>query len=302
MAWKSLTQHDAHHRRRTTATDTFGRRKSNFPSIIDYASGHNRLCPLLPSVFFLFFHLLPQTGRLLAQPQQHRLLRPGPTPPQAFANQIRFRDVSKCPWGGYAGEIRDPVNHKRPWLATIHIVDEAFGAAAPEFRGAQAISHFPSPSQIRTLDCSSSTTSSPPPDLTLSFPVSRPVLGPCRRGPPTPESGDVPLCHGSLHVVLPSPMEPPYLGAYQSPHSVVCTRLPSTLFNSALIINIWNCLCDTTFYRMYLEGQRPGQFTTGGDDQRQRRVAREDTSSHDIDKPNTIRSNAIACEEQDRPK
>ncbi|KAL2333414.1 hypothetical protein Fmac_014627 [Flemingia macrophylla] len=47
----------------------------------------------------------------------------------------------------------------------------------------------------------------PPPVLTLSFSVSRPLLHPCRRRPPTPESGEVLLCHGALHVVL-----PPYLG------------------------------------------------------------------------------------------
>ncbi|KAL2333152.1 hypothetical protein Fmac_014365 [Flemingia macrophylla] len=74
------------------------------------------------------------------------------------------------------------------------------------------------------------TSLSPLPDLTLSFPISRPLLRPCRRRPPIPESSEVPLCHDALHVVLPSSMEPPYLGAYQNPHSVVCTRLPSTLF------------------------------------------------------------------------
>ncbi|KAL2318159.1 hypothetical protein Fmac_032035 [Flemingia macrophylla] len=67
-------------------------------------------------------------------PQQHRLLWPGLSSPQAFANQIRFRDFNKCPWGGYVGEICDSVNHRRAWLATIHTAYEAsgaFDAAAP---------------------------------------------------------------------------------------------------------------------------------------------------------------------------
>ncbi|KAL2327632.1 hypothetical protein Fmac_021059 [Flemingia macrophylla] len=40
-------------------------------------------------------------------------------------------------------------------------------------------------------------------------------LRPCHHRPTTPETWHVSLCHGVLLVVLPSPMEPPYLGAYQ---------------------------------------------------------------------------------------
>ncbi|KAL2327317.1 hypothetical protein Fmac_020744 [Flemingia macrophylla] len=151
-------------------------------------------------------HCQPDPVQCRQQTLLVRLRRRDPRPPQ---QQVRLARNHR---------------HRRGSLRRL-----AYDAAAPEFRGAKAMTHFPSPSQIRTLDYSSFTTP-PPPDLTLSFPISCPVLRPCRRRPSTPESSDVPLCHGVLHVVLSSPMEPTYLGANQSPHSVVCTRLPSSLF------------------------------------------------------------------------
>ncbi|KAL2321538.1 hypothetical protein Fmac_025917 [Flemingia macrophylla] len=127
-----------------------------------------------------------------------------------------------------AGNLRQPPRSRRRLRRR-----RAHDAAAPEFRATDAMSDSPSSSQIGTLHSSSSSTPPPPPpppplDLTLSFPVSRPLLHPCRRRPTTPESGDVPLCHGVLHVVLPSPMEPPYL--VPELRVVVCTRMPSSLF------------------------------------------------------------------------
>ncbi|KAL2343926.1 hypothetical protein Fmac_005211 [Flemingia macrophylla] len=161
-------------------------------------------------------HRQPDPVQCCQQTPLGRLCRRDPRPPQQQARLARNH------------------RHRRGSLRRLRC-RPAYDAAGPEFRGAEAMTHFLSPSQIRTLDYSSSTTTPPPPpppDLTLSFPVSRPVLRPFRRSPPTPESGDVPLYHGVLHVVLPSPMEPPYLGANQSPHSVVCTRLPSSLSSS----------------------------------------------------------------------
>ncbi|KAL2322861.1 hypothetical protein Fmac_027240 [Flemingia macrophylla] len=80
----------------------------------------------------------------------------------------------------------------------------AYDAPAPEFRATEAMTDFPSPSHIETLHSSSSYSTPPPPPppfyLTLSFPFSRHVLHPCRCRPTTPKSGDVPLCHGVLHV------------------------------------------------------------------------------------------------------
>ncbi|KAL2333924.1 hypothetical protein Fmac_015137 [Flemingia macrophylla] len=156
VAWISFTQHDGHHRRRTTRTDSFGRGNSNFPSIIDYAAGHNRLCPLLPSPFYSIFPFPP-----ISSQRQGRLYRsrsstvgPGPTPPHARAKEIRYTGIRKRPWGAYAGEIRDPGNNRRAWLATIDTADEAAGAydaAVPEFRAVEAMTDFPSPSQIGTL-------------------------------------------------------------------------------------------------------------------------------------------------------
>ncbi|KAL2327270.1 hypothetical protein Fmac_020697 [Flemingia macrophylla] len=91
--WKSLTQHDAHHRRRMTTTDTFGRGNSNFPSIIDYASGHNRLYPLLPSAFSSLFPIAPTdrvaSGATAAAPPPSA--RPHSAPSHRQPNPVQRR-------------------------------------------------------------------------------------------------------------------------------------------------------------------------------------------------------------------
>ncbi|KAL2342578.1 hypothetical protein Fmac_003863 [Flemingia macrophylla] len=157
-------------------------------AIIDYGRF------FLPQMFIIFFPIAPRDRAASAAAAAAPLVGP---PPHARADEIRYTGVWKRPWGGYAGEIRDPGNKRRVWLATIDTVEEAalaYDTAAPEFRGAEANTDFPSPSkllvsnvarspsQIWTLDSSSSTTPpSPPFYLTLSFPISRPVLRPCRR-------------------------------------------------------------------------------------------------------------------------
>ncbi|KAL2320650.1 hypothetical protein Fmac_029619 [Flemingia macrophylla] len=92
-------------------------------------------------------------------------------------------------------------------------------AAAPVFGAAEVITLFPSPHRISSL----ASPRRPPPQSSPSpFSVRRPLLHPWRRRPPTPESGEVLLCHGALHVVLPS-----YLRLEHNPHTVLCTRLPN---------------------------------------------------------------------------
>ncbi|KAL2336193.1 hypothetical protein Fmac_010639 [Flemingia macrophylla] len=109
------------------------------------------------------------------------LVGPGPTP----AKEIRYRGVRKRPKGQYAAEIRDAGKKTPVWLGNFD-TGRAYDPAAHEFRGAKAKTSFPtpsellvnnaarSPSQSSTLDFSS--TPPPPLDLTLFFPVSRPVI------------------------------------------------------------------------------------------------------------------------------
>ncbi|KAL2325436.1 hypothetical protein Fmac_024494 [Flemingia macrophylla] len=123
------------------------------------------------------------------------------------------------------------------------------------------------PNQSKTLNSSSSTTpppSPPPPplNLTLSFPVSHPVLffhplaptdyvmniphrDTCGFERPAVEfrrGGDsVSLCHGVLLVVLPSLMEPPYLGPYQRPQVLFAPEcLQASLYDSVELLQPFN--------------------------------------------------------------
>ncbi|KAL2337430.1 hypothetical protein Fmac_011876 [Flemingia macrophylla] len=76
-----------HHPRRPKTTDSFGRGNSNFPRIIDYASGHNRLWPLLPSAFYSIFPIAPRDRAASAAAAAAPLRKPpAPTTPPRLSS------------------------------------------------------------------------------------------------------------------------------------------------------------------------------------------------------------------------
>ncbi|KAL2328623.1 hypothetical protein Fmac_022050 [Flemingia macrophylla] len=122
------------------------------------------------------------------------LVVPGPTPAHASGKEIRYRRVRIRPCGGYAGKIRDRGNRYAKEVASAYdaaapttpprlsLTPPRLSLAPPKPRSGSEflVSNAPRrPSQNRSLDSSSSTTPPPPPpplDLTLSFPVSRPII------------------------------------------------------------------------------------------------------------------------------